>query len=193
MKKFRRFLGRISAKTCLKIDYLMVNPKNVKCWGLRLQTPFRFSDLRMCNNPTPIEHFWLMHMLGNFRAKRNLYFKFSAPPFSLSKDRSSATKRGWRLSTLQTNPTFKKMENCSQHNVLHYECYQCQTKKFYPCYLLSFSKFSYRQNMFWSSNLSLNMPESTSFLLKNRKNRPSLGTLSPDPICLLRLGGTPPY
>jgi len=31
----------------------------------------------MCKDSTPIEHFWLMQMLGNFRAKRNfiiLYF-----------------------------------------------------------------------------------------------------------------------
>jgi len=37
---------------------------------------------------TPVEHFWLMlHMLGNFGAKKNLYFIFSA---SLSKKRSRA-------------------------------------------------------------------------------------------------------
>jgi len=35
------------------------------------------------------------------------------------------------------------------------------------------------------------MPESTSFLLKNRKNRPALGVLTPDPLCLRRLGATP--
>jgi len=28
----------------------------------------------MCEDPTPIEHFWLMQILGNFGAKRNLYF-----------------------------------------------------------------------------------------------------------------------
>jgi len=99
------------------------------------QTPLRFSDLRMCNHLTPVEHFWLMLIIRNFGAKRNLYFKFSAPPSSLSKDRSCATERGWRLSTLQTNATFKKMEYSSQHNLLQYECYQCQKKYFSPRYL----------------------------------------------------------
>jgi len=37
-----------------------------------------------------------------------------------------------------------KIEYCSQHNVLHYECYHCQTKFFSPSYLL-FLMFSYRQ------------------------------------------------
>jgi len=36
------------------------------------------------------------------------------------------------------------------------------------------------------------MPKITSFLLKNRKNRPSLGALHPDPLCLRRLGATLP-
>jgi len=34
----------------------------------------------MCKNPTILnEHFWLMQMLENFRAKRNLYFIFFLP------------------------------------------------------------------------------------------------------------------
>jgi len=34
----------------------------------------------MCKDPTThIEHFWLMQMLGNLGAKRNLYFIFSNP------------------------------------------------------------------------------------------------------------------
>jgi len=36
---------------------------------------------------------------------------------------------------------------------------------------LSFSSFSYRQNMFLSRNVSSNMPKSTLFSMKNRKNR----------------------
>jgi len=52
-----------------KWTILVVNPKIVKCWGV--QTPFRFNDLRMCNNSTPIEHFRLMQIIGNFEAKRN--------------------------------------------------------------------------------------------------------------------------
>jgi len=85
------------------------------------------------------------------------------------------------------------MEYCSQHNVqLHYGCYHCQTKLFSQSYLLSFSRFSYCQNMFWSKNLGSNMPKITSFLLKNRKNRPALEALPPDPLCLRRLGATLP-
>jgi len=43
----------------------------------------------MCKVPTPIEHFWLMQMLGNFRAKRNLYLYFL--PSSSVQKRSRAT------------------------------------------------------------------------------------------------------
>jgi len=57
---------------------------------------------------------------------------------------------------------------------------------------LSFSKFSYRQNMFWSRNLSSNMSKITSFSLKNRRNHPVLGALFPDPLCLRRPGGGGP-
>jgi len=40
--KFRRFLSRISAETCLKIDYFGSKfPKTAKRWGLRPQTPFQ--------------------------------------------------------------------------------------------------------------------------------------------------------
>jgi len=46
MNKFRRFLGRISAETCVKMDYLVVNPK---------KSPS--ADQRMCivQDATPIE------------------------------------------------------------------------------------------------------------------------------------------
>jgi len=46
-------------------------------WGLRLQTPFRLNECARLY--TLIEHFWLMQMLGNLGAKRNLYFM---PPCS---------------------------------------------------------------------------------------------------------------
>jgi len=43
------------------------------------------------------------------------------------------------------------MEYYSQHNVLHYECYQFQVKIFIPSYLLIFFKVQlYCQNMFWT-------------------------------------------
>jgi len=115
---------------------------------------------------TPIEHFWLMQMLGNLEAKRKyiLYFLL----LFLFKNRSRATKRSWYLSTLQNNfSNFQKLlEYCPQHNVLHYECYHSQKKFLARPIYFSFSKFSNRQNMFWSRNLSSNMPEITSFSLK---------------------------
>jgi len=41
MNKFGRFLGRISAKACLKIDYFDSKFfKIAKRWGFRAQTPF---------------------------------------------------------------------------------------------------------------------------------------------------------
>jgi len=45
----------------------------------------------MCQNPSPLEHFWLMQMLENFGAKRNfiiLYFLIT----SMSKNRFSSTE-----------------------------------------------------------------------------------------------------
>jgi len=51
--------------------------KNHQALGIRPQTPsrpsFSFNDYSNVQNPTPIEHFWLMQMLGNLGAKRNLY------------------------------------------------------------------------------------------------------------------------
>jgi len=46
MNKFRRFLGRISAKTCLKIDYFGSPLPNVDL-GFDSRSPFRFNDYRM--------------------------------------------------------------------------------------------------------------------------------------------------
>jgi len=45
-------------------------------------------------DPTPNEHFWLMQMLGNFGAKQNLYFIFSAhspTPLGLAQKRFRVT------------------------------------------------------------------------------------------------------
>jgi len=58
MNKFGRFLGRISAESCLKIDYFGSKSKKIaKRWGIRLQAslppvargfaprpPFRLND-----------------------------------------------------------------------------------------------------------------------------------------------------
>jgi len=34
----------------------------------------------MCKDHTPIEHFWLMHMLGNLGVKRNFIVLYFLPP-----------------------------------------------------------------------------------------------------------------
>jgi len=52
--------------------------------------------------------FWLMHMLGNFGTKLNLYFIFFAA--SLSKNYSGPLWGLIYLSTLQINSAFKKIK-----------------------------------------------------------------------------------
>jgi len=99
----------------------------------------------MCKDPTPIEHFWLMQMLGNFGAKRNLYFL----PLSLSKNRFRATVLRWLIFIdAKTISAFKKNWNIARNKICFIvNVVIAQAKMFSPSYL-SFSKFSYRQNMF---------------------------------------------
>jgi len=113
------FIGRISAQTCQIWIILVINSPNRQILGAlpspRLDSMNRecARDLDipgMCRDPTPIEYFWLIQMLGNFRAKRNLYSYFIPyvlPPL-LSKKRFPATEKGWYLSTLQINSAFLK-------------------------------------------------------------------------------------
>jgi len=49
MNKFGRFLGRISAETCLKIDYFVVNPPKIAKLGVR---PFRLNILHFYPPPS---------------------------------------------------------------------------------------------------------------------------------------------
>jgi len=74
----------------------------------------------MCKDPTPIEYFWLMQMLGNFGAKQNFIFSAS----SLSKNHFCKTEGAdiYRRCT-QIQHLKKKKKYCSQHHVLHYECF----------------------------------------------------------------------
>jgi len=86
-------LRRISAKTCLKMDYFGSNsPKIAKCWGLRSQTPLPLAAgsfapqtpvqvkwLENVQDLTPIEITGWCRCLANLKAKLNLYFIFSAP------------------------------------------------------------------------------------------------------------------
>jgi len=115
-----------------------------------------------------------MQMLGNLRAKRNLYFIYSDLPPFLSKNRSRTTKGGWYLLTLQRNSAIftKKLEYFVSYIMYFFMNVIIARQKFsaHPIYL-PFSKCSYRQNMFWSRNLSSNMPKITSFSLKNRPAR----------------------
>jgi len=56
MIKFRRFLGRILAEVCLKMDYFgSKSPQIAKRWGLRPQTPVQVKWLENVQDPTPIE------------------------------------------------------------------------------------------------------------------------------------------
>jgi len=166
--------------------FVRISPKSPNV-GARPQTPFRFDEQSMCKDSTLIEHFWFMLMLGNFGEK---YVIFSA--LSLSKNRFCIIEGAdiyWRRKQIQH---FSKKNWNIARNIM---CFIMnviigQTKLFSPAYL-SFSMFSYRQNMFWSRNLSPNMPKISSFSLKNRKNHSALEALPLDPLCLWRLGDTP--
>jgi len=70
MNKLRRFLDRNSAETCLKMDYFGSRfQKSPSPGSASPQTLLRFNDYRMFKDPTSIEHFRMMQMLGNFEAK----------------------------------------------------------------------------------------------------------------------------
>jgi len=53
MNKLRKFLFRISAETCLKMDYFARNPPNHELLG-DPPTPVGFKDKRMCKDLTPV-------------------------------------------------------------------------------------------------------------------------------------------
>jgi len=99
-----------------------------------------------------------MQMLGNFGAKRIFIILYFLTPY-LAKIRFFATKRADISSTPQTNSRlFKKIGILLVTMCFSMNGYLCQTKHSAHLIYLSFSKFSYRQNMFWSRNLSRNMP-----------------------------------
>jgi len=162
MNKFRRFLFRISAKTCLNIIILLVNSPNRQSQRAPPpDPPFRFNDKRMCKNPTPIETIWLMQILGNFVAKSNLHYIFLVLPPCLSKNRFRAS-----VGTIFIDATNKisilKNWNIAR-NLMCFIMNVIIAKQKVSANLiyLSFSKFSYRQNILWSWNLSPNMTKST--------------------------------
>jgi len=112
-------------------------------------------------------------MLGNFRKTKLISNIF----YTITVQKSSrTTKWGWYLPTLQNFSNFQKEHWSITRNIV---CFIINIiiarKKFsaHPIYL-SFSKFSSRQKIFWSRNLSPNMPKITLFLLKNRKICPVL-------------------
>jgi len=72
-----------------------------------------------------------MQMVGNFEAKRNLYFM--TPP------------------CLKIILASLSGADCSQHNVLYYECYHCQTNIFSQSYLSFLSSVIIRISQYiWS-------------------------------------------
>jgi len=99
---------------------LVVYPQSRQTLGTRPQTPFRFNESRMCKDPTPIEHFWLMQILGNLGANRNVIILYFLPP--PWRKIASALLSGWYLLTLQTNSAFfkTKLEHCSHHTCFYF-------------------------------------------------------------------------
>jgi len=106
----------------------------------------------MFKDPTPslIEHFWLMQMLVNFGAKRNsiLYFLIH----SLSKHRFSTTAgadiyRRYK----QIQHFFKRNWNIAR-NLMCFILNVIIARQNFSAHLIgsssSYSKFSYRQNMY---------------------------------------------
>jgi len=135
------------------------SPKSSNAGDSATKPPFRFNYKKMCKDPTPIENFWLM--FENFGAKRSLHFIFSAP--SLFKNRSRATNyRRYK----QIQQFSKNLEYCSQNNVLHFKCYNCQTKIFSLSYLLILFKVQLSSEYVLKQNLNSNMSKITSSSLK---------------------------
>jgi len=134
----------------------------------------------MCNNPTPIEHFRLMQIILNFGENETYILNFLLRPLSVQ--RSCLPLRG-----ADVYPRYKQIQHLKKQNIVrNIMCFvmnviNARQKILTHLIYLSFSKFSYRQNMFWNSNISPNMPESTSFLLNNRKIRPALRALPQTP------------
>jgi len=56
MNKFRRFLDKISAETCLKRIILLVNHKNLpSAGGSAPKLPFSLNDYKMCKTLLPFK------------------------------------------------------------------------------------------------------------------------------------------
>jgi len=83
---------------------------------------------------TRSKRFWLMQTLGNFGEKDTLLFYIFCPLPCLKL--VSVPLRGIFINAANKFSIFqKKIEYCSQHNVLYYEYYHCQTKLFSSSYL----------------------------------------------------------
>jgi len=122
---------------CLKMDcFGSISPKSPNAGG-EPPDPRLDSMNRECAKT--LIHFWLMQMLGNFGAKRNFIILYFLIP-SLYKHRFCATEGAdiyRRCKQIQHFSKKLELEYCSQLNVLHYECYHCQTKLFISSYLFT--------------------------------------------------------
>jgi len=138
MNTFVRFLFRISPKKGLKMDYFArKSSKSPTAGGFTPNPRFDSMTREWAKTLLPLNIFGWCRCLAIFRAKRIfLYFMFSGSAPSLPKIPWFGSWGDWYLSTLQTNLAYKKLEYCSLHNVLHYECYYCQAKIFSQFYLL---------------------------------------------------------
>jgi len=110
MNKFRMFLFRISAETCLKMDYFAgKSPKSSIVGGSIPWSPFRFNDYRECAKTLlPLNIFGWCSCLAILWQNETYILCFL--PLTLSVQKPFSRHWGGRyLSTLQRNSAFKKI------------------------------------------------------------------------------------
>jgi len=102
----------------------------------------------MYKDPIPIEHFWLMQMLGNFRQNETYILFFLVLPPPCLKTVSAPLRRPIFIDT--TNKfSISKNWNIA-HNIMCFIMNAIIARQNFSAILiyLSISKFSYRQNIF---------------------------------------------
>jgi len=149
MYKFRRFLFRISAETGLKMNYFASKyPKSPSAGRSTTRLPLRFNDYRECTKTLlPLNIFsWcrLLAILG----QTETYILFSGSASSLFKNRSRATEGVIFIDDAITNSAFKNTWNSARNKMCFIMNVIIAKQKFSANLIyLSFSKFSYCQNM----------------------------------------------
>jgi len=170
-KVFRQNFSWNMPKTGLFLQYIF--PKSLNAGGSPPDSRLDSMNKECAKTLLPLNIFDWCRCL-EFWGKKMYYFIFSA--LSLSKNRLFLHHwGGWYSSTLQTNLAFKKNWNIAR-NIMCFIMNIVIVKQNFSALLiyLSFSKLRYRQNMFWSRNLSPNMPKITYFYWKIVKIAQSL-------------------